>query len=95
MPVDIYAPKPCARPGCRFERVNTTEEDGNLRARKHCGGPCWVWAARARRVQFETGPLAEAEAADLLRIAADLDARETPDESARGLYQTPAKRRFP
>lgn len=91
---DDHQPQPCKRPGCRFERRYEQSSAGGYRRRTHCGGPCWVWCARARKVAASEGPQAEAEAAELLRLSALLDARKGPAGVVPGLYVDAATRRF-
>lgn len=77
------APRVCRRSGCRF--ICSRRKDGRG-WNPYCGMNCMNADRRARRVVTETGPEAEAEAAEVLRIFAALDARSRPGEFIDGLY---------
>lgn len=93
MPLD-NTPQPCKRPGCEFPRRYTQSATQGYRRRQHCGGPCWVWCARARKVEVSDAPDAGAQAAELLRLSDLLDARRSPNEAVPGLYLDDESRRF-
>jgi hypothetical protein len=83
------APRVCRRAGCHFICGRRTSGRGWF---QHCGQACGYADRRARRVVTQSGPEAEAEAAELMRIYAALDARRSPRERIDGLFPATEQR---
>lgn len=81
---------PCKRPGCRFQRAVLAAKDGRFRRQQHCSPSCRVWLARAKRAGEEKDGKA---AAELMRLVALLDARQSSTEKVEEVFSTPAPQR--
>ncbi|MFF9171735.1 MULTISPECIES: hypothetical protein [unclassified Streptomyces] len=80
----LTPPQPCNRPGCRFERMRTRQRDGKYRRRQQCSPECRTWMRRAERALNGNDG---AEAAELLRLSAVLDARRWPTERVAEIFE--------
>lgn len=79
-------PLPCKRPGCAFQRGYEEASNGSYRRQRHCSVACYVWCRRAAHVAKQSGPEADEEAAELLRLSDLLDARPDRFEPVPGVH---------
>ncbi|MFJ2737312.1 hypothetical protein [Streptomyces sp. NPDC087317] len=76
--------QPCRRPGCTFDRAYLKCDDGSYRRQRNCSAVCRLWFLRAKRAAKRNDV---EEAAELLRLAALLDARRSPREKVPGFFK--------